>query len=213
MNYVPVVAGNKTNGIAGTKDNTVAGQAQKEKEPKQEYILIPIYTTDPSISQGPRDIERDIGIMPTEVDKNEASDTSGKDDVETRSESESLNQREMQTKNTNITNSINTVSKPISTARPIVDTAVSSPPVNTARPSVDTANAFEEHLFERFSPFKNAFSLPPVPNISSMDNTRIFRNGYDDEDVEEEVDMNNVNSSYKVPDTSFTKFQKDHPED
>ncbi|GJW76474.1 hypothetical protein Tco_0138156 [Tanacetum coccineum] len=27
MNYVPVVAGNKTNGIAGTKDNTVAGQA------------------------------------------------------------------------------------------------------------------------------------------------------------------------------------------
>ncbi|GJU53608.1 putative ribonuclease H-like domain-containing protein [Tanacetum coccineum] len=213
MNYVPVVAGNKTNGIAGTKDNTVAGQAQKEKEPEQEYILIPICTTDPSISQGPKDRERDTGIMPTEVDENEASDTSGKDDVATRSESESLNQREMQTENTNSTNSINTVSTPVSTARPTVDTAVSSPPVNTARPSVDTANAFEEHLFERFSPFKNAFSLPPVPNISSMDNTGIFGNAYDDEDVEEEVDMNNVNSSYKVPDTSFTKFHKDHPED
>ncbi|GJY76733.1 putative ribonuclease H-like domain-containing protein [Tanacetum coccineum] len=91
--------------------------------------------------------------------------------------------------------------------------AVPSPPVNTARPSVNTANAFEEHLFERFSPFKNAFSLPPVPNISSMDNTGIFGNAYDDEDVEEEVDMNNVNSSYTVPDTSFTKFHKDHPED
>ncbi|GJS12688.1 putative ribonuclease H-like domain-containing protein [Tanacetum coccineum] len=34
-----------------------------------------------------------------------------------------------------------------------------------------------------------------------------------DEDVEEEVDMNNVISSYSVPDTSFTKFHKDHPED
>ncbi|GJX54608.1 putative ribonuclease H-like domain-containing protein [Tanacetum coccineum] len=135
--------------------------------------------------------------MPIEVDENEASDTSRKDDAATRSESESLNQREMQTKNTNITNSIN----------------VPSPPVNTARPSVNTANAFEEHLFERFSPFKNAFSLPPVPNISSMDNTGIFGNAYDDEDVEEEVDMNNVNSSYTVPDTSFTKFHKDHPED
>ncbi|GJX62287.1 putative ribonuclease H-like domain-containing protein [Tanacetum coccineum] len=197
MNYVPVVSGNKTNGIAGTKDNTIAGQAQKEKEPEQEYIRIPICTTDPSISQGPKDRERDTGIMPTEVDENEASDTSGKDDVATRSESESLNQSEMQTDNTNSTNSINIVSTPVS----------------TARPSVDTANAFEEHLFKRFSPFKNAFSLPSVLNISSMDNTGIFRNAYDDEDVAEEVDMNNVNSSYKVLDTSFTKFHKDRPED
>ncbi|GJW53531.1 putative ribonuclease H-like domain-containing protein [Tanacetum coccineum] len=186
MNYVPVVAGNKTNGIAGTKDNTVAG---------------------------PKDRERDTGIKLTEVDENEASDTSGKDDEPTRSESERLNQREMQTENTNSTNGINTVSTPISTARPTVDTVVPSPPVNTARPSVNTANAFEEHLFKRFSPFKNTFSLPPVPNISLMDNNGIFRNAYDHEDMEEEVDMNNVNSSYTVPDTSFTKFHKDHPED
>ncbi|GJY40751.1 putative ribonuclease H-like domain-containing protein [Tanacetum coccineum] len=192
----------------GTKDNIVAGQAQKEKEPEQEYILIPICTTDPSISQGPKDRERD-----TEVDENEASDTSRKDDEPTRSESERLNQREMQNENTNNTNGVNTVSTPVSTARPTVDTAVLSPPVNTARPSVNTANAFEERLFERFSPFKIAFSLPPVLNISSIDNTGIFGNAYDDKDVEEEVDMNNVNSSYTVPATSFTKFHKDHPED
>ncbi|GJX33230.1 putative ribonuclease H-like domain-containing protein, partial [Tanacetum coccineum] len=65
-------------------------------------------------------------------------------------------------------------------------------PVNTAGPSVSTANESKEQLFERFSPFKNAFTLPPVLNISSMDNTGIFRNAYDDEDVEEEVDMNNA---------------------
>ncbi|GKE43161.1 copia protein [Tanacetum coccineum] len=58
-----------------------------------------------------------------------------------------------------------------------------------------------------------AFTLPPIPNVSSMDNTGIFGNAYDDEDLEEEVDMNNVISSYSVPDTSFTKFHKDHPED
>ncbi|GKE24032.1 putative ribonuclease H-like domain-containing protein [Tanacetum coccineum] len=161
MNYVPVVAGNKTNGII----------------------------------------------------KNEASNTSGKDDEATRSESERLNQREMQTENSNSTNGINTVSTPVSTVGPTLDTAVPSPPVNTAGPSGSTANAFEEHLFEKFSIFKNAFSLPPVPNISLMDNIGIFRNAYDDEDVEEEVDMNNVNSSYTLPDTSFTKFYKDHPED
>ncbi|GJY00783.1 putative ribonuclease H-like domain-containing protein [Tanacetum coccineum] len=91
--------------------------------------------------------------------------------------------------------------------------AVADDAVNAAGPSVSTANESKEQLFERFSPFKNAFTLPPVPNISSMDNTGIFGNAYDDEDVEEEVDMNNVISSYSVPDTSFTKFHKDHPED
>ncbi|GJS31838.1 putative ribonuclease H-like domain-containing protein [Tanacetum coccineum] len=117
MNYVPVATGNKTNGIAGTKDNIVAGKAQKEKEHEQDT--------------------------------------------------------------------------PVSTAGPSFDTAVPSTPVNAVGPSVSTANESEEQLFERFSPFKNAFSFPPVPNISLMDNTGIFGNAYDDEDVEEEVDMNN----------------------
>ncbi|GKE05251.1 putative ribonuclease H-like domain-containing protein [Tanacetum coccineum] len=112
----------------------------------------------------------------------------------------------------NKTNGINIVSTPISTDGPSFDTDVPSTLVNAARPSVSTANESEEQLFERFSPFKNAFTLPPVPNISSMDITGIFGNAYDDEDVEEEVDMNNVISSYSVPDTSFTKFHKDHPE-
>ncbi|GJT88817.1 ribonuclease H-like domain-containing protein [Tanacetum coccineum] len=49
--------------------------------------------------------------------------------------------------------------------------------------------------------------------IYGKDNTCIFGNAYDDEDMEEEVDMNNVISSYSVLDTSFTKFHNDHPED
>ncbi|GKA66494.1 putative ribonuclease H-like domain-containing protein [Tanacetum coccineum] len=213
MNYVPVAAGNKTNGIAGTKDNIVAGQAKKEKEPEQEYILIPLCTTDPLISQGPKDSEGDAGKKPTEVDENEISDKSRKHDQEARSASERLNQREMQTEHTNSTNGINTVSTPVSTVGPSFDIVVPSTPVNDVGPSVSTANESEEQLFDRFSPFKNAFTLPPVLNISSMDNTGIFGNAYDDEDVEEEVDMNNVISSYSVPDSSFTKFHKDHPED
>ncbi|GJR83214.1 putative ribonuclease H-like domain-containing protein [Tanacetum coccineum] len=64
MNYVPVAVGNKTNGIAGTKDNIVAGQAQKEKEPEQEYILIPLCTIVPIISQGPKDCIGDAGMKP-----------------------------------------------------------------------------------------------------------------------------------------------------
>ncbi|GJR16303.1 putative ribonuclease H-like domain-containing protein [Tanacetum coccineum] len=152
MNYVPVVAGNQTNGIVGTKDNIVAGHAQKEKEPEQEYILIPLCTTDPLISQGPKDSKGDAGMKPTEVDERGAFDKNEKDAQDTR-----------------------------------------------------------KHLFERFSPFKNAFTLSPVLNVSSMDNTGIFGNAYDD--LEEEVDRNNVDTSYTVSEAPFTKFHKDHPED
>ncbi|GJS21953.1 putative ribonuclease H-like domain-containing protein [Tanacetum coccineum] len=177
--------------FVGNKDNIVAGQTQKEKEPEQEYILIPLCTTDPLISQGPKDSEGDAVMKPTKVNENEDSDKSGKHDQDARSKSERLNQREMQTEHTNSSNGINNVSTPVSIARPSFDTVVPSTLVNTAGPSISTANESEEQLFERFSPFKNAFTLPPVPNISSMDNTSIFGNAYDDEDVEEEVDMNN----------------------
>ncbi|GJW95669.1 hypothetical protein Tco_0175341 [Tanacetum coccineum] len=71
MNYVPVVVGNQTNGIAGTRDNIVAGQVKKKTEYEQEYILIPLCTTDPLISQGPKDSKEDVGIKPTEVNENE----------------------------------------------------------------------------------------------------------------------------------------------
>ncbi|GJX28092.1 hypothetical protein Tco_0236171 [Tanacetum coccineum] len=46
MNYVPVVTGNQSNGIVGTKDNIVAGQVENKKEPAPEYILIPFCTTE-----------------------------------------------------------------------------------------------------------------------------------------------------------------------
>ncbi|GKE12341.1 putative ribonuclease H-like domain-containing protein, partial [Tanacetum coccineum] len=185
MNYVPVVARNQTNGIVGTKDNIVAG---------------------------PKNSEEDDGKKPTKVDESGASDKDGKDEQATRSEYESILQQEKQNEHNNSTNSFNIVSPPVSTAGPSFANVAPSSPINAAGTPISTTNAFEEHLFEQFSPFKNAFSLLHVPNVSSMNDTRIFGNSYDDEDVEEEVDMNNVVSSYRIPDDPFTKFHKDHPE-
>ncbi|GKE71369.1 hypothetical protein Tco_1529441, partial [Tanacetum coccineum] len=138
MNYVPVVAGNQTNGIAGTRDNIVTGQAKKKTEPEQEYILIPICTTDPLISQDPKVSDEDPKEKPTKMDESGASDKDGKDDQATR---------------------IQWNAGPSCT-----DDDLSSP-VNAAKAS----NAFEEHLFEQFSPFKNAFTLPLVSNVTPMD--------------------------------------------
>ncbi|GJW02946.1 putative ribonuclease H-like domain-containing protein, partial [Tanacetum coccineum] len=130
MNYVPVVAGNQTNGIVGKRDNIVASQAKKETEPEQEYILIPIYTTDPLISQDPKVSEEDAEENPIEMDESGASDKDGGDEQATRSEFERLLQQEQQTKYPNSTNSINTISTPVSAAGPSFTNDDPSSPVN-----------------------------------------------------------------------------------
>ncbi|GKF94549.1 hypothetical protein Tco_0284249, partial [Tanacetum coccineum] len=104
------------------------------------------------------------------MDESGASDKDGEDDQATRSEFESLLQQEKQTVDTNSTNSINTVSTPVSTAGPSCTDHDLSSPVNAA----EASNAFEEHLFKQFFPFKNAFTLPPVSNVTLMNDTRIF---------------------------------------
>nr|GEV03029.1 putative ribonuclease H-like domain-containing protein [Tanacetum cinerariifolium] len=116
------------------------------------------------------------------------------------------------TKHINSTNSFNTVSSPVNTARPSFVNTASTSPINAAGTPAST-NAFKEHPFERFSPFKNAFSLPHVPIATPINDIGIFGNAYDDEAMEEEVDMNNVVSSYTIPDALLAKFLKDHPKD
>ncbi|GKD17326.1 putative ribonuclease H-like domain-containing protein, partial [Tanacetum coccineum] len=144
--------------------------------PKQEYILIPIYTTNPLISQVPKDSKEDARVKPTELDESEALDKDGKDDQDTGSEFERLLQLEKQA---NSTNSFNTVGTPVSAAGPSFTNDNPSSPVNVA----EASNAFEKHLFERFSPFKNKFTLLPVLNVTPMDDTGIFGNAYDNEDI------------------------------
>ncbi|GJZ40614.1 retrovirus-related pol polyprotein from transposon TNT 1-94 [Tanacetum coccineum] len=178
MNYVPVVAGNQTNGIAGTRDNIVVGQVKKKTEPKQEYILVHFCITDPLISQCPKGGEEDVGMKPTEVNESGASDKGEEDEQDTRSEFKRLIQQE---KHTNSTNTFNIVGTSVSAVGPSFTNDDPSTPVNAA----EASNAFEDHLFERFSPFKNAFALPHVPNVFSIDDTRIFGNAYDDDDMEE----------------------------
>ncbi|GKA78283.1 putative ribonuclease H-like domain-containing protein [Tanacetum coccineum] len=160
MNYEPVVAGNQTNDIAGTRDNIVA-------------------------------------------------DKDGQDKHATRSEFERLLQQEQQTENPNNTNSINTISTPISTAGPSCTDDDPSSPINVA----EASNAFEEHLFEKISPFKNAFTLPPVSNVTPMDDTGIFGNAYDDEDVGAKADLNNLETTMNVSPIPTTRINKDHPKD
>nr|GEY51758.1 hypothetical protein [Tanacetum cinerariifolium] len=134
-------------GTLWNKDNIVAGQAEKKKEPEQEYILIPICTTDPLISQGPKDSALDAGKKATEVDKSRVLDNGGQDNQVTRSEFEGILQQERQTEHINSTNYFNTVVSPVNTTRPSFANTASPSQINATGTPAST-NAFEEHPFE-----------------------------------------------------------------
>nr|GEX69071.1 hypothetical protein [Tanacetum cinerariifolium] len=100
MNYVPVVAGFQTNGIAGTKDNIVVG---------------------------PKDSAVDAGKKATKVVASQVLENGGHDDQITRSGFKGLLQQERQTEHINITNSFNTASSPVNTAGPSCVNDVGTP--------------------------------------------------------------------------------------
>ncbi|GJX55993.1 putative ribonuclease H-like domain-containing protein [Tanacetum coccineum] len=64
MNYKPVVAGNQSNGNAGTKACDDAGKARMETLPGKDYILLPMWPTDPLFSHNLKD-SPDAGFKPS----------------------------------------------------------------------------------------------------------------------------------------------------
>ncbi|GKE86317.1 putative ribonuclease H-like domain-containing protein, partial [Tanacetum coccineum] len=104
MNYKPVVAGNQTNGNAGTKESIDACQAEKKTVPSHEYTLLPLCTQNPPFSSNSKDY-LDAGFKPSgEEEKNDAKDQEKDENVKS-------------------TNTVNTVSSIVNTAS-IMDNAV-----------------------------------------------------------------------------------------
>ncbi|GJT53063.1 putative ribonuclease H-like domain-containing protein [Tanacetum coccineum] len=180
INYVPVDAGNQTNGIAGTRDNIVASQAEKKIEPEQDYILIPIYITDPLISQGPKDSEEDARMKPTEVDESEASDKYGKDEQDSRSEFERLLQQEKQTEHPNSTNSINTISTPVN----VLNVSPMDDNTGIFAGAYDDEDVGGQANLNNFETTMNVWTLVDLPNGKRAIRTKwVFRNKKDERGI------------------------------
>ncbi|GJS82598.1 retrovirus-related pol polyprotein from transposon TNT 1-94 [Tanacetum coccineum] len=79
MNYEPVVAGNQSNGSAGTKACNNVGKARMETVPGIDYILLPFLTQDPSFSSNLKD-SFDAGFkLSGEDEKKDAKDPKNED--------------------------------------------------------------------------------------------------------------------------------------
>ncbi|GJT77966.1 ribonuclease H-like domain-containing protein, partial [Tanacetum coccineum] len=109
MNYKPVVAGNQSNGNAGTKVCDDAGKARMETVPGKDYILLPLRPADPLFSQSSKS-SPDAEFKPSsdgekKVDDNQEKDNnvSSTNNVNTASDG-------------NNTNNVNAVSSTINAA-------------------------------------------------------------------------------------------------
>ncbi|GKD25123.1 putative ribonuclease H-like domain-containing protein [Tanacetum coccineum] len=107
MNYKPVVTMNQTNGNAGTKENIDAGQAGKKIVPDQEYILLPLLTSIPSLSKSSKN-SSDARFKPSgEEEKIDSKHLKNKDSEVPNTEEPIIHQD--QDANVNSTNNINIV--------------------------------------------------------------------------------------------------------
>ncbi|GKB87988.1 putative ribonuclease H-like domain-containing protein [Tanacetum coccineum] len=185
--------GNQTNGNAGTKKNIDAGQAEMNTVPGPQYVLLPFLTFD---SQNPMSSEEEV-----------ADDAGKKNGVEGPAKEGDMNGPGEAT-NTNNTNKLNTISSPVNVDKDANSTyrifthvnAVGSSyenlggstPVNAATPSNDDYPT--DHL------------MPDLEDTADPQNTGIFGNPYDDEDVGVEADLNNL-------ETTISKARRLHQEE
>ncbi|GJU71816.1 putative ribonuclease H-like domain-containing protein [Tanacetum coccineum] len=114
MNSEPVVVGNQSKGIAGTKACENTGKARVETVPSKNYILLPFLTQDPPFFSSSKD-SPNAGLKPLgEEEKNDAEYLENKDSEVPNTEEPRVNQE--QDESVNSTNNINTVSSTVNTA-------------------------------------------------------------------------------------------------
>ncbi|GJX74874.1 putative ribonuclease H-like domain-containing protein [Tanacetum coccineum] len=112
--FRPIVAGNQSNGIAGTKACENAGKARVETVPSKDYILLPFLTQDPPVSSSLND-SPDAGFKPSgEEEKKDVEHLENEDSEVPNTEEPRVNQE--QDESVNSTNNTNTVSSTFNTA-------------------------------------------------------------------------------------------------
>ncbi|GJS42030.1 putative ribonuclease H-like domain-containing protein [Tanacetum coccineum] len=101
INYKPVVIGNQSNGIIGTKACNDAGKARIEIAPGKDYILLPLWTTNPPFTQSSKS-SPDAGFKPS-------GDNEKKVDEDPRKDTKDIDQEKDDNDNsTNIVNAAST---------------------------------------------------------------------------------------------------------
>nr|GEY44238.1 hypothetical protein [Tanacetum cinerariifolium] len=193
MNYQLVVAGYQPNDNASIKENLDAGKVGKETVSAQQYVLLPLWSSD---SQDPKNTDDNVAADAFEVKENEndvhvSSHESDKIDKKKNDEKAKRDDKgnslidsitgvwdlraEFEKISFNSTNRFNAISEPVNAAGPNLTNSTNS--FNTA------------------SPFVNAEDI-------------VYSD--DKEDVGVEADLSNLETNIPVSPISTTRVHKDH---
>ncbi|GJS04602.1 putative ribonuclease H-like domain-containing protein [Tanacetum coccineum] len=181
MNYKPVIAGNQSNGNAGTKACDDACKARRETIPGKDYILLPLWPADPLLSQNSKS-SPDAGFKPSGDNGKKVIEEPRKDGGDPSNKNNSVDS----------TNNINTASDGNNTNK-----------VNTVSSTVNTAGIEVNAVSSNTS-----IELPNDPNMPELKDI-VYSDDY--ENVGAEADMNNLNTFMPVSPIPTTRIHKDHP--
>ncbi|GKB41030.1 ribonuclease H-like domain-containing protein [Tanacetum coccineum] len=166
------------------------GQADKKIVSSQEYRLLPLLTSDQSLSKGSKD-SPDDGFKPSgEEEKKDYEDPGNEIGVPKKTKEPRINQEK--DANVNSTNNINTASDGNITKK-----------VNNVISTVNTDGLEDNAAHENI-----VYGCDDDPN---MPNLKEIAYSDDDEDVGAEDDMNNLNTFIPVSPFPTIRLHKDHP--
>ncbi|GJY13032.1 hypothetical protein Tco_0382341 [Tanacetum coccineum] len=200
----------------GTQESYVAGSSGKDKEPIQEYILLPLHPHRPRIPV--EDVIQDAQEKSSKNAPNDKEMAAQAVDDATRQAFEEEKRKSASTKRAAQTTSINK----LNTDRASVNTA-NTPYVSVA--STPTGANADESSFVYLggqipidaSTLPNAdlptdTNMPDLEDVSNaFPNDGIFSGAYDDDDVGAEADFNNMDNTIDVSPIPTLRVHKDYP--
>ncbi|GJV22874.1 ribonuclease H-like domain-containing protein [Tanacetum coccineum] len=188
MNYIPVSIENQVTVDAGTQESYVAGSSGKDKEPSQEYILLPLHPhrTRSSVEAFVQDAQ-ETPFEKASKDKNvqDLEDVADKEEQHQVSDVEQALHDELE----------NMV------AQEVAAHATSTNTLSTGRPFVSTPNT------------NSAASTSIEDDSDALPTAGIFNGAYDDEDVGAEADFTNMDNTIDVNPIPTLRIYKVHPKD
>ncbi|GJY53566.1 putative ribonuclease H-like domain-containing protein [Tanacetum coccineum] len=193
---------------AGTQDSYVAGSSGKEKEPSQEYFLLPIHPHRPKISVG--DVVQDTQDKPSE---NASKD---KDVQDTEDAADKEEQHQMTESAQDLQDELEKMISQELAAKAMNDDSRQAFEEEKRRIASQkkAAKATSTNILSTNRPFVSTDK--PSPDLEdasdTLPNDGIFNGAYDDdEDVGAVADFNNMDNTIAVSPIPTLRIHKDHP--
>ncbi|GKD18274.1 putative ribonuclease H-like domain-containing protein, partial [Tanacetum coccineum] len=179
---------------------------EKKKVHDQEYILLPLLHTNSYI---PSSFEKDKSSPKDNAEKkNEVKDSAKENDLNDSGEDT----------NADKINRLNIGSSPVNSASSSFSYEDQERP-REQRNEFESVFGQDKNAYKAFTPVNAVIPfdyptdplMPDLEDTDNLQNTGIFGNGYDDEDVGAEADMNNFETTMSVRPIPTTRVNKDHP--